>query len=111
MSEHKIKDKARKLAETLTKEFTDKGLIIEAGWQSLKIMSIPEDAPEIQIDEMRNAFFAGASHLFSSIVVILDPGEEPTERDIERLDLINKELERFMEDYKLKHLIRPEGSA
>ena len=103
--------KQKKIAERLTKELTDKGLIIEAGWVALKHLCIPEGAPEIQITEMRNAFFAGAHHLFSSILVILDPGEEPTDTDMERLDLIHKELDKFITDYKLRHFVKPHGSA
>jgi hypothetical protein len=111
MSEHRIKEKARQLANVATKEFTDKGLIIEAGWQSLRIMAIPENAHQTQIDEMRNAFFCGAQHLFASIMSVLDPGEEPTEKDFERMDLIHKELDRFIKDYEFKHFTNPRGSA
>jgi hypothetical protein len=106
MSEHKIKETVRQLADALAKEYVDKGLIIEAGWQSLRIMAVPPDAPEIQIEEMRNAFFAGAQHLFASILSILDPGEEPSECDLKRMDLIHKELQKFLKDYEYKTSLR-----
>jgi len=97
------------LVKEMTKRLMDQGLLIEAGWVGLKIMAIPDDAPQIQIEEMRNAFFAGAQHLFSSIMVGLDPDHEPTDRDMLRLDLIDKELGNFLKEYEQK--IQVKGSA
>lgn len=91
--------------DEMTKHLVDNGKIIEAGWEGLRLMSIPPDAPQVQITEMRNAFFAGASHLFSSIMNMLDPGKEATEADTRRLDLISKELAEFIEDFKRKHFL------
>src|SRR4029077_20806120 len=87
----------------ITKHFIDQGLLIEAGWQTLKMMSVPPNAPQIQIDEMRNAFFAGGQHIFSSIITILDPEEEVTEADIRRMDAIEKELQNFYKEFVAKH--------
>ena len=53
--------------EKLTKELTDKGLLIEAGFVSLRHMAIAKDASAEQVDEMRSAFFAGAQHLFDLV--------------------------------------------
>lgn len=86
--------------EKLTRALADEGRIIEAGWVSMKLTTIPEDAPAIQLEEMRNAFFAGAQHLFGSIMTILDSGSEPTAADLRRMTLINTELEQFIEAYK-----------
>jgi hypothetical protein len=55
-------------------------------------------------------FFAGAQHLFSSIVTILDPGEEPTDADIHKMDLIDRELQKFAREFELK-VAKTEGSA
>ena len=79
----------------LSHQLTDEGKLIEAGWVSLKLAVIPSDAPRVQLDEMRMAFFAGAQHLFSSIMTILEPGAEPTDTDMGRMDQISKELEKF----------------
>lgn len=106
MSEH-----VETTVEKLTKELVDKGLLIEAGFVSLRHMSMAKDAPPEQIDEMRNAFFAGAQHLFGSIMSMLDPGgDEPTDADLQRMSLISDELDRFIEAYKLRHGLT-EGSA
>jgi hypothetical protein len=99
-----MNDKIRAAADAVAKEFTDKDLLIEAGFASLKVMALPPDAPEIQVREMRMAFFAGAQHLFGSLMGILDPGEEPTDDDLKRLDLIDKELQAFIQEFELRHL-------
>jgi hypothetical protein len=92
-------------ATEATKELTDKGRLIEAGFASFAHFVIPKDALDIQLRDMRLAFMAGADHLFSSIMNILDPGEEPTEADLRRMDLINKELDEWRA--KLSELIEP----
>lgn len=91
-----------KLAEELTKRFVDDGKLIEAGFAAMRITMIPKDAPEIQVREMRMAFLAGAQHLFGSIMSILEPGADPTETDLRRMDLINVELEAFTREMKLR---------
>ena len=97
----------RRRLDAITKAITDAavddGKIIEAGWLALRAQAIPSDAPQIQLDEMRQAFFAGAQHLFSSIMSMLDPESEPTERDMRRMDSIDKELRAFINDYMLRH--------
>lgn len=85
------------------RELVDKGKLIEAGWVGLRVAAIPEDAGKAQLEEMRNAFFAGAQHLFSSIVSILDDDREPTPTDLWRMDLISTELEVFIRDFSRRH--------
>jgi len=87
-----------KEAELLTKKLADEGKIIEAGWLGLRILSIPANAPNRQLIEMRKAYFAGAYHLWTCIMSLLEPGMEPTEADMRRLSLIHKELEQYVED-------------
>ncbi|NTF67727.1 hypothetical protein [Rhizobium rhizogenes] len=89
--------------ERLARELTDNGMLIEAGWVSLRLAAVPLDAPAIQLEEMRNAFFAGAHHLFSSIMAIMDPDDEPTAADLKRMDAISQELEGFIQQFKLAH--------
>ena len=80
-------------AGDVTKKLTDEGKLIEAGFAAFAHFVVPKDAPVIQLREMQLAFMAGAEHVFSSIMNILDPGEEPTDADLRRMDLIQKELE------------------
>ncbi len=110
MGEKKRRDNLRGVVDEVTKKLVDEGKIIEAGWVSLKMMTIPDDAPQVQLDEMRMAFFAGAQHLFGSIMSFLEKDEEPTEADLERMSKINDELNQFLTQFKLKHF-KAEGST
>jgi hypothetical protein len=100
----------RQFLEQLSRKLADDGKLIEAGWVALRILAIPHNAPAIQLQEMRLAFMAGAQHLFSSIMTILDPGLEETEADMTRMALIDKELEVFAEELKLR-VGKPAGNA
>lgn len=85
----------REQLERLSKDLADHGKLIEAGFVGMRLTAIPLDAPEVQVDEMRKAFMAGAQHLFASIMTILDPGEEPTDADLRRIGLIDDELREY----------------
>jgi len=102
--------KIEALVKGVSDAAADEGRIIELGWLALRARAIPADAPQIQVDEMRNAFFAGAHHLFASIMTILDPGAEPTKRDYLRMDAIDKELREFIAVYSSRHM-PTEGST
>lgn len=93
----------RQHLERLARDLTDRGKLVEAGWISLRIAAVPLDASAVQLEETRNAFFAGAHHLFNSIMTILDPDAEPTDADLARMSMINDELQSFIEVYQLKH--------
>lgn len=90
MSRRKIIERA---VTGITRELTDRGKLVEAGFAAFQHLVIQKDAPPIQVDEMRLAWMAGAEYLFYSIMDILDPGEEPTDADMHRMDLIHEELE------------------
>jgi len=95
---------SRHQLETLTRHLTREGKLIEAGFAGLRIACKLEDAPANQLHEMRCAFFAGAQHLFASIMAVLDPGSEPTDADMERMAEIDAELRAFIQDFELRHL-------
>ncbi|WP_028164142.1 hypothetical protein [Bradyrhizobium elkanii] len=96
--------------ERLSKELADNGLLIEAGWVGLRLAVLHPNAPKDQLDEMRMAFFAGAQHLFSSIMVIMDSDREPTPADLHKMDLIDQELRKFAREFELR-VARSRGSA
>lgn len=97
--------------EKLSRDLTDQGRLIDAGWIGFRRVVLAAEMPPAQLEEMRNVFFAGAQHLFSSLITILDPGEvEPTEADLARMDLIAAELKAFLEIFAARHL-PVEGSA
>jgi hypothetical protein len=82
-------------ATDLTKELTNKGKLIKAGFAAFASLVIPKDAPPIQLSEMQLAFMAGAEHVWSSMMSMLDPGDEPTDADLRRMDLIQRELDEW----------------
>jgi hypothetical protein len=92
----------RQVVDEVSKKLVDEGKIIEAGFVGYRKFVLPPDAPQIQIDETRWAFFAGAQHLFSSIMSIMDPDKEPTDNDMRRMDQINAELNKFAAQIKLR---------
>lgn len=96
--------------DKLCMELADRGKLIEAGFLSLRLTTIPSDAPEIQIREMRSAFFAGAQHLFGSIMGLLEGGDDATEGDIRRLSQISRELDDFIEQFAADN-IKSGGAA
>jgi hypothetical protein len=85
------------VVEHITKKLADEGRIIEGGWQAMRLLVLPPTASAVQVAEMRKAFFAGAQHLFGSIMTVLDPDDEdePTANDLLRVALIHAELEEF----------------
>lgn len=105
----KKKDPATEAVEQLTKEWADKGKIVESGFAALRLAVIPADASDIQVSDMRMAFFAGAQHLFASIMSVLDDGTEPTKDDLRRMDLIEKELAEFAAALNLDVPVGPRG--
>lgn len=94
-----------KTADQIAGHFIDRGKIIEMGFAEMIHQSYPgwETMPKQQLDELRCAFFAGAQHLLGSIMGTLDPGREPTERDMRRMDLIHHELSSSIDEYKQRH--------
>lgn len=100
----------RHYLQQLTKRFADEGKLIEAGWVAMRLHVIPLDAPADQLREMRLAYMAGAQHLFSSIMNALDPDAEPTDGDMRRMELIDRELQAFSDELKLR-VQKPVGSA
>lgn len=94
----------------LSKAANDAGKLIEVGWLALRVQAVPADASDIQLEEMRNAFFAGAQHLFGSIMSVMDSDREPTANDLRRMDMIDKELREFIADFT-KRRIKKERMA
>lgn len=96
--------------ERLTAKLIEDGRLIEAGWNGLRLAAIPLNTPAERLEELRAAFFGGAHHLFASLMCVLDEGDEPTEADLRKVDLIERELAEFIRDYEMKH-VKTEGSA
>jgi len=71
---------------------------------------VPPNASAEQLDAMRMAYMAGAQHLFASIMSILEPGQEETEADMRRMDLIDQELQAVSKELALR-VAKPQSRA
>lgn len=102
----------KKAVNEVTKQMVDDKMIIEAGWIGFKRLTYPQVLvlPEPQNEQLRTAFFAGAQHLYSSIMTILYPGEEATDNDLNRMEKIADELELFTKKFEFK-LMTPQGQG
>lgn len=67
---------------------------IEKGWDSY-VKLLPPACSPVQIKETRQAFYGGAAILFEALMRMLDPGQEPTDADMQRMSDIQKELHDF----------------
>lgn len=89
----------REFLETLSKRMADEGKVIEAGWMALRALYSMDDD---QVHDMRMAYMAGAQHLFSTLTTIMDAGEEITEADLRRMDMIAYELNAWAAEMKAR---------
>ena len=68
---------------------------IAKGWESYRDMVLPKDAPDIQLTECKQSFFAGAAILWESVMQGLDSGDDATEGDMQRMADIQAEIDAF----------------
>jgi hypothetical protein len=85
------------VAMAVTKELSDRGQIMEGGWRGFALLCGVEND---KAPALREAYYSGAQHLFGSIMSILEPGAEPTEKDLHRMTLIHEELDRWVQAHK-----------
>jgi hypothetical protein len=67
-------------------------------WISYRERVLSPDAAPVQVQETRRAFYVGAQALWDGIMRNLDPGTEPTDRDMSRMDGLEAELREFVEN-------------
>lgn len=106
--------KARLIAAAtghIAKEWSDRGLLIEGGWQTARVALGWEDLPAAEQDRLRMAFFAGGQHLFASVMQIMDDDREPTLDDLRRMSLISTELDGFAREMTALLVDEPGGHA
>jgi len=84
-----------KLAQEIGRKLAEEGKLVEAGWEIFCALTMPPNVNEDQKYDMQMAFFAGAQHVFHTMISIADPGTEPTEADMLRMGQIDNELTRF----------------
>ena len=64
-------------------------------WSDFRQLVYPPGTSDIQITECRRAFYAGAKAFQHIIMNLLTPGTEPTEQDLENMNLLDQELKAF----------------
>lgn len=80
--------------------------LIDRMFQCYRRMVIPADAPAVQVEECRRAFFAGASTLFKLLTQHVSDGEDITEQDMRMMGDIQNELSAFGAQLDLDVLAR-----
>lgn len=96
-----IDQRARALAAEVCKQLADAGKLVEGGWESYKIVVLAPDLSAVEYDRHRTSYFAGAQHLFASIMSVMDDNDEPSDADMKKMSLISKELEDSARDLEL----------
>lgn len=108
MGEAKRKEAIRRVVDTVTRQLTEEGRLIEAGFAAMLILVYPDGLEDELRLRLRDAFFGGAQHLFGSMTgSLLDEDAEPTDADMRRMELINSELSAFVNDYAKRHGFEP----
>ena len=96
-----MNDDQAALLKRVTEKYVDEGRLIEAGWQTMRLLVVPPTAPRDQLTEMRKAYFTGAQHLFASLMTVMSDGDgEPAPADLRRVDLIDAELKAFVAELR-----------
>ena len=61
-------------------------------WTEFSKEFVPANAPPVQTQECRRAFYAGAAAFFSTIYHSMDEGAEATDADVTKLAAMHREL-------------------
>lgn len=79
----------------------DRGSLMAIGFAAFVATAKPP-IPDQELSRWRDAFFAGAQHLWASIFDVLDEDSEPTDRDLRRMDLVHHELTAWRDDINMR---------
>lgn len=71
--------------------------LIGLGWEEYRTRVMPPNASRTQVEETRNGFYAGAFHLFTSIIGNLSDGPNASEADEQMLRDIDSEFKTFIQ--------------
>ena len=90
-------------------KLAERGKLVDECFKEFQRQVFP-GAPQDQVAEMRVCFYAGAAELNAMLFYAMDPSHsDPTDQDMQLLDNINGELERFYE--RIKALAEAKGKA
>jgi hypothetical protein len=69
--------------------------LLESAWEDFRAHVIHPKASELQLTEMRRAFYAGAGCLLVTLLSTVSPGDDVQQSDLDRLKSVNDELVAF----------------
>ena len=72
--------------------------LIERGWLAYAERVLPKDAPKVQVQECRRAFYAGAAHLFGGLTDAVGPDEVSEDMGMDIMAGVQAELDRHIAD-------------
>lgn len=88
-----------KISQAMIKLAANQGKVLELGWFACANVFQPK--PEY-VNEMRLVYYAGAQHLFASMLQFMDPDMEPTAADMKRMDMMYAELKAVEPELELR---------
>lgn len=80
----------------LVGKMADEGRVMATGWLGFSRAVLPPNADAHQDEDMRRSFYAGAQAIYTAMMIVMDPGSEPTERDLKRMANIDAELQQYV---------------
>lgn len=106
-------DEARARAmRPIIQSLIDQGQMLEAAWQSFRLMALPIVTGSRELDAFKETFFAGAAATFETMMHAMEEGhQEPTEADLRRMDALAAEVNKWDDYFRLKYGPSPQGSA
>lgn len=103
-----IREEVRKAAEAIQKRLLEEGHALQGGFMAYCLVrGVSNEAVR---ERVRDAFMAGAESCFTSMMMGLDEGKEPTDDDMRRMSMIWSEIEAWRKDRELE-FAPPGGSA
>lgn len=93
MGEHKIDRNA--LASAIGAAMTDRGKLLEEGFEALIKFFWKDGVTDEQRRDLRMTWFLACDHLYCGVMGAISPGDKITPRDIARMEGIADELEQF----------------
>ena len=74
--------------------------LLETEWDKYRRQVLPPDAPPIQIQECRRAFFGGAWAIYSLMMNKMTSGDEVKPEDLQMMASLDREMRNFGERAK-----------
>jgi len=93
MGEHKLS--RAQLASAIGASMTDRGKLLEEGFQALITHFYPQGVGEQQRRDLRTCWFLACDHLFFGVMGAMSEGTATTERDLARMAGVADEIEQF----------------